>query len=94
MWELLLFVIGVSCTDIVGTIGTANKTTNDHNNSRSLQNNGVIEAEDSKNVVDTEYGSVRGYENNGVLQFFDIPYGRFSAEEPFQVLFVCLFVFY
>ncbi|CAH0728693.1 unnamed protein product, partial [Brenthis ino] len=83
MWELLLFVIGVSCADIVETIGTANETTNDHNNSRSLQKNGVPE-EDIKNVVVTEHGPVRGYENNGVVQFFDIPYGRFSAEGRFQ----------
>ncbi|VVC92313.1 unnamed protein product, partial [Leptidea sinapis] len=43
-------------------------------------------AEAYEHVVQTEYGEVRGYlrEGTGMLQFFDIPYGHFNIEDPFQ----------
>lgn len=48
-------------------------------------NIGNVRDGDEKNVITTEHGPVRGYENNGVLEFYDIPYGAFTAERPFQV---------
>lgn len=36
--------------------------------------------------VKTEQGLVRGYQDeSGIVTFFDIPYGEFSKEQPFQV---------
>ncbi|CAG9565790.1 unnamed protein product [Danaus chrysippus] len=35
--------------------------------------------------VETEQGLVRGYQDEaGIVTFFDIPYGEFSKEQPFQ----------
>ncbi|XP_050354402.1 esterase FE4-like [Nymphalis io] len=36
-------------------------------------------------LVETENGAVRGYkDNNEIIGFFDIPYGTFSEEKPFE----------
>ncbi|XP_052744160.1 neuroligin-4, Y-linked-like [Bicyclus anynana] len=35
-------------------------------------------------LVTTSFGEVLGRETDGVLQFFDIPYGKFESVKPFQ----------
>lgn len=84
MWQLLLLGASI-CSKVVlidSIVGVDELNTS----------NGIDV--DEKHVYATEHGPVRGYENNGVLQVFDIPYGAFTSERPFQVLFFLNLIIY
>ncbi|CAH2233188.1 jg13120 [Pararge aegeria aegeria] len=74
MWELIFVIIyGINVdAHLIDNAGIVSS-------SRIPVRTGTLE-----NVYNTTYGQVQGFEDDGVLQFFDIPYGAFSEKSPFQ----------
>ncbi|XP_064073985.1 cholinesterase 2-like [Vanessa tameamea] len=94
MWAFIFFVtIGASCIEIDlidKNVGVVKNISNVTNATRpNAKNASPIRAQRIEEVteilVETEHGLVRGFkDDNEIVGFFDIPYGSFSEEKPFE----------
>lgn len=77
MWQVLYLTIVGPCINALMNINVHNV---------NLEGISVRGGSTIQNVFKTNQGDVQGYvDDDGILQFFDIPYGKLSEDYPFQV---------
>ncbi|CAH2094935.1 unnamed protein product [Euphydryas editha] len=84
IWFMIIAVSEVAVQVIDSSMTFTTEATYYTNNPATTETESDDDNDNTLYEVTTEHGTVRGIKSGRVIRYFDIPYGQFSAENPFE----------